>query len=281
MPPGWYGWHSLRIRDPQRLRGRGRLRVRLPGPRPPRPRGEERPGRAAGRALVPERAADGGAASRAGHGLREQARAPARDADCAPPAYGVGVCFPGTYVGSQPSQDNLTGIVLGKGELPYLKDALPAVLERALPPQAARGATGSMPSTGSGARPGFPPSASACARRRLRSAPPARPGATRRARRDPRERPGPGPGRRGLRQDARGGGGRPEARAEGKKVLLLCFTAPLQKWLASRLEGSGVDAQTVSGLAKGSWTAPGRAHERDHRGEGAMGRAVPARRRPL
>ena len=37
---------------------------------------------------------------------------------------------------------------------------------------------------------------------------------------------------------------------QGKKVLLLCFTAPLQKWLASRLEGTGVDARTVSGLAK-------------------------------
>ena len=38
--------------------------------------------------------------------------------------------------------------------------------------------------------------------------------------------------------------------AAGQKVLLLCFTVPLQKWLAARLEGSGVDVVTVSGLAK-------------------------------
>ena len=175
-----------------------------------------------------------------------------QDRSCAPPAYGVGVCFPGTYVGSQPSQDNLTGIVLGKGELPYLKDALPAVLERAAPaPKTARGnwidalhrlwGETWVPSLGLGMR------AKEAQERRLRL--------------DPVQldvldgilendrvlvQGGAGSGKTLVAVEA--------ARrlvAEGKKVLLICFTAPLQKWLASRLEGSGVDAQTVSGLAKG------------------------------
>jgi hypothetical protein len=38
--------------------------------------------------------------------------------------------------------------------------------------------------------------------------------------------------------------------AGGKAVLLLCFTSPLRKWLAARLAGSGVEVQTISGLAK-------------------------------
>ena len=38
--------------------------------------------------------------------------------------------------------------------------------------------------------------------------------------------------------------------AAGQRVLFLCFTVPLQKWLAARLQESGVDVVTVSGLAK-------------------------------
>ncbi len=39
--------------------------------------------------------------------------------------------------------------------------------------------------------------------------------------------------------------------ALGKKVLVLCFTKPLGKWLATRLGPDGVEVQTVSGFAKG------------------------------
>ena len=63
-----------------------------------------------------------------------------KDLGCEPPSYSVGVCFPGTYLDRQPSQDNVNGIVIGKAELPYLAAALPPVMERALPPaRAARG----------------------------------------------------------------------------------------------------------------------------------------------
>jgi hypothetical protein len=37
--------------------------------------------------------------------------------------------------------------------------------------------------------------------------------------------------------------------AAGRRVLLLCFTHPLQKWLEARLAGTGVTVRTVSGLA--------------------------------
>jgi len=40
------------------------------------------------------------------------------DLRCEPPAFGVGVCFPDTYMRSQPHQDNLTGVVVGKAGLP-------------------------------------------------------------------------------------------------------------------------------------------------------------------
>ena len=36
----------------------------------------------------------------------------------------------------------------------------------------------------------------------------------------------------------------------GMRVLFLCFTVPLQKWLAQRLAGTRVDVHTVSALAK-------------------------------
>ena len=252
MPSGWYGWHSLRIRDPNGYEGEGDFVLASPD------RGllvlevksgqvEQRDGRwfQNGR-LMDEPPLEQGT------GYANKLVRRLQDRSCAPPAYGVGVCFPGTYVGNQPSQDNLTGIVLGKGELPYLKDALPAVLERAAPaPKVSRGnwidalhrlwGETWVPSLGLGMR------AKEAQERRLRL--------------DPVQldvldgilendrvlvQGGAGSGKTLVAVEA--------ARrlvAEGKKVLLLCFTAPLQKWLASRLEGSGVDAQTVSGLAKG------------------------------
>jgi superfamily I DNA and RNA helicase len=37
---------------------------------------------------------------------------------------------------------------------------------------------------------------------------------------------------------------------EGRRVLLLCSTQPLAKWLRARLEGTGIQVETVSGLAR-------------------------------
>ena len=133
MPPGWYGWHSLRIRDPHGYEGEGDFVIASPD-----------------RGLLVLEVKGGQVEQRDGRWFqnskpmdeppKDQGTSYARklvrrlqDMDCTPPAWGVGVCFPGTYVGAQPMQDNLTGVVIGKGELPYLKDALPPLLERALP----------------------------------------------------------------------------------------------------------------------------------------------------
>ena len=258
MPAGWYGWHSLRVRDPRGYEGEGDFVLASPD------RGllvlEVKGGQVEqrdGRWFQNGRPMDEPPLEQGTNYTSKLIRR-LQDLDCAPPAYGVAVCFPGTYVGSQPSQDNLAGIVIGKGELPYLKDALPPVMERALPP--ARPSKGRwidalhrlwgdtwVPSLGLGMR------AKEAQERRLFL--------------DPVQldvldgilendrvivQGGAGSGKTLVAVEA--------ARrlvAQGKKVLLLCFTAPLQLWLASRLQGSGVDAMTVSGLAKGIVDAAG------------------------
>ena len=133
LPSGWYGWHSLRIRDRNCYEGEGDFVLASPE------RGllvlevkggqiEQRDDRwfQNGRPMEEPPLEQG-------TGYAKKLVRRLKDVDCAPPAFGVGVCFPDTYVGSQPAQDNLNGVVIGKGELPYVKDALPALLERAGP----------------------------------------------------------------------------------------------------------------------------------------------------
>ncbi|HQR68685.1 MAG TPA: AAA family ATPase [Thermoanaerobaculia bacterium] len=252
MPPGWYGWHSLRVRDPHGYVGEGDFVLASPE-----------------RGLLVLEVKGGQVEQRDGRWFQngrpmdepplEQGTGYARklvrrlgDLDCTPPAYGVGVCFPDTAFTAQPSQDDLNGIVVGSAELPYLGDALPAVMERALP--AVRPGHGRwiealhrlwgdtwVPSLGLGMR------AQEAQERRLRLDP---------AQLDVLD--GILENDRVLVQGGAGSGKTLVAveaarrlAADGRKVLLLCFTAPLQKWLASRLAGSGVDPMTVSGLAKG------------------------------
>ena len=251
MPAGWTGWHSLRIRDRHAYEGegdfvlaspeRGLLVLEVKGGRI-----EQRDGRwfQNGRPMDEPPLEQG-----TGYARKLVGRL--RDLDCAPPAWGVGVCFPDTYVGSQPSQDNLAGVVLGKGELPYLADALPAVLARAAPePREPRGhwiealhrlwGETWVPSLALGLR------AREAQEQRLAL------DATQLDALD-----GLLENDRALVQGGAGSGktlvAAEAARrlaARGEKVLLLCFTAPLQKWLAARLEGSGVDVVTVSALAR-------------------------------
>ena len=252
MPPGWYGWHSLRIRDPHGYEGEGDFVLASPD------RGllvlevkggqvEQRDGRwfQNGKPMAK-------APLDQGTGYAKKLVRRLEGVDCAPPSYGAGVCFPGTYVGGQPSQDNLAGIVIGKGELPYLKDALPKVMERALPPpkpprghwiEALHRLWGEtwVPSLGLGMR------AKEAEERRLRLD---------QTQLDVLD--GILENDRVIVQGGAGSGktlvaveGALRLAAQGKRVLLLCFTAPLQLWLSSRLEGSGVDALTVSALAKG------------------------------
>src|SRR5512137_609691 len=115
LPPGWYGWHSLRIRDAAGLAGEGDFVLACPD------RGllvlEVKGGRVEqrdGRWFQNGTSMDESPLEQ-GTGYAKKLVRRLQDQDCAPPAWGVGVCFPDTYVESQPSQDNLAGVVLGKG----------------------------------------------------------------------------------------------------------------------------------------------------------------------
>jgi hypothetical protein len=171
--------------------------------------------------------------------------------NCAPPAWGAAACFPDTAFDRQPTEDDLAGVVIGASHLPYLKEALPPVIERALPPpREPRGAWVEqlhrlwgetwVPSLSLGTR--------------------ARELAERRFELDPVQlgildgllengrvlvQGGAGSGKTLLAAEA----ARRHA-ALGKKVIVLCFTQPLRKWLAARLTPDGVEVQTVSGFAK-------------------------------
>jgi hypothetical protein len=260
MPAGWTGWHSLRIRDPFGYEGegdfvlaspeRGLLVLEVKGGQV-----EQRDGRwfQNGRPMEEPPLEQG-------TGYAKKLVRRLKDMDCAPPAYGVGVCFPDTYVGSQPAQDNLNGIVIGKGELPYVRDALPPVLERAAPaPGGGRGhwiealhrlwGESWVPSLGLGSR-----------------AKDAMDGRLALDSTQLEALDGLLENERALVQGGAGSGktlvAAEAARrlaAGGKKVLFLCFTVPLQKWLAQRLAGTGVDVHTVSALAKRIADASGKA----------------------
>jgi hypothetical protein len=251
MPPGWYGWHSLRIRDPAGYAGEGDFVLAHPD------RGflvlevkggqvEQRDGcwLQNGRPMEEPPLEQGtGFARRLARRLEDQG--------CLAPAWGAGVCFPDTHVEAQPSQDDLRGLVLGRGELAWVRDALPPLVERALPaPRPPRGrwietlhrlwGDTWIPSLGLGTR--------------------AREAVARRLRLDPAQidvLEGILENQRLLVQGGAGSGktlvAAEAARrlaAQGRTVLLLCFTQPLQQWLAAGLEGSGVEVATVSGLAK-------------------------------
>lgn len=251
LPAGWYGWHSLRVRDRNGYEGEGDFVLAHPE-----------------RGLLVLEVKGGSIEQRDGLWFQngrpmekaplEQGRrfahrlvARLRERALAPPAFGAAVVFPDTFVPGQPTQDDLAGLVLGKGELPYLREALPAVVERALPPPGASkgqwvaalhqlwGETW-VPSLSLGVR--------------LEEA------EERRLALDEQQlqvleglldndrvliQGGAGSGKTLLAAEA--------ARrmvGQGRKVLLLCFTAPLQKWLATRLAGMGVEVQTISGFAK-------------------------------
>ncbi len=251
MPAGWYGWHSLRIRDPFKYEGEGDFVLAHPD------RGllvlEVKGGRVEqcdGRWFQNGKLMDGPPLEQ-GTGFANKLSLRLRDLDCSPPAYGAAVCFPDTYVESQPSQDNLRGLVIGKGELPHFEVVLPPVMERALPevrPPKGRwiealhrlwGDTW-VPSLALGTR------AKEATDQRLGL-----------DRTQVEVLDGLLENDRALVQGGAGSGktliAAEAARrlaATGQKVLLLCFTVPLQKWLSTRLDGSGVDVVTVSGLAK-------------------------------
>jgi hypothetical protein len=258
LPPGWHAWHSLRIRDRNGFLGegdfvlahptRGLLAVEVKGGQV-----EQRDGRwfQSGKALD-ESPRDQGETF-----LKKLLRR-LSETGCQPPAWGVAVCFPDVEFERQPTEDDLAGIVLGRAQLPYLKEALPAVVERALP--AARDPVGAwvdqlhklwgetwVPSLSLGAR------TREVAERRL-ALDPVQLGILEGLLENDRVivQGGAGSGKTLLAAEAAR-----RLAATGKRVLVLCFTQPLRKWLGARLQADGVEAHTVSGFAKAVVDATG------------------------
>ncbi|BDG10214.1 nuclease-related domain-containing DEAD/DEAH box helicase [Anaeromyxobacter paludicola] len=251
LPPGWTAWHSLRIRTRDGVLGegdfvlahpeRGLLVLEVKGGRV-----EQRDGiwlqNGAPMSPAPLDQANGF--------LRKLSRRLGEDG-CQAPAFGAAVCFPDVDFERGPTEDDLAGVVLSGRDLGWLEQALPRVAERALPaPGQALGAwidrlhrywgETAVPCLSLGAR------ASEVNARRLEL--------------DPLQllaldnllaserllvRGGAGSGKTLLAAEAAR-----RAAASGQKVLLLCFTAPLSRWLSERLAGTGVEVHTVSGLAK-------------------------------
>jgi hypothetical protein len=281
LPDDWRAWHSLRVRDRQGYLGEGDFVLAHPS------RGllalevksgrvEQRDGRWFSNG-VPLDPAPLTQAHRFVHRLVERLK----DARCAPPAYGAAVCFPDAAFDDAPSQDDLAGVTLGASDLPYLRDALPAVMDRALPPPRPRCAEW-MERVHAIWGESWVPSLSLGTRAREQDA-------TRLAL-DDRQlavldvllengrvliRGGAGAGKTLVAAEA----ARREM-AAGRKVLLLCSTQPLGKWLALRLVADGVEVHTVAALARAVVQAAGDAALADAAEAGALLRHAAARCEP-
>lgn len=251
LPAPWTAWHSLRVRDGRNHVGegdfvlahpeRGLLVVEVKGGRI-----EQRDGRWFTNGVALEKAP-----LDQGLGFARKLVRRLEEWSCAPPAFGAAVAFPDTDFDAQPGEDVLRGVVLGGSHLRWLAEALPAVVERALP--AAQPARGSwlerlhqlwgetwVPALSLGTR------ARALGERRF-ALDEAQLAVLEGLLENDRVlvRGGAGSGKTLLAAEA----ARRHA-ADGRRVLLLCFTQPLRMWLEARLAGTGVEVQTVSGLAK-------------------------------
>jgi hypothetical protein len=139
LPPGWYAWHSLRVRTHDGWMGEGDFVLAEPR-----------------RGLLVLEVKGGRIEQRDGHWLqngRPMEAAPIeqalrfrgllldrlREHGCHPPAHGVAACCTDTAFDQPPTQDDLRDLVIGARELTYLPEALPALIERALRPPAGQG----------------------------------------------------------------------------------------------------------------------------------------------
>jgi len=133
LPQGWYAWHSLRIRipggpdaeadfiiaDPRR----GILILEVKGGRI-----EERDGKWYSNDK-PLAVAPRDQANRFKRGLIELCRSKGIRL----PSCGIATCFPDTPFDCQPTQGDMVGCVLGKQDLPWLNTALQSLMSSALP----------------------------------------------------------------------------------------------------------------------------------------------------
>jgi len=170
---------------------------------------------------------------------------------CQPPAVGAAVCFPDTDFEQPPGEDVLADVVLGRLQLAWLREALPPLIEHAVPqPADACGAWLEcihnlwnetwVPGLSLGTR------VKELGRDRY-ALTESQLGALEVLLENDRVlvRGGAGSGKTMLAAEAAC-----REAARGRRVLFLCFTQPLRKWLSARLEPAGVDVKTVSGLAK-------------------------------
>lgn len=250
LPGGWHAWHSLRLRDGKGYLGEGDFVLAHPerGMMVLEVKGghvEQRDGRWFQNGDPLE-------ASPLTQGLGFQKKLLARlDAyGCQPPAWGVAVAFPDTEFDDTPTSDDLQGAVVGMTQLHWLAEYFDSIVRRALPkPGAPRGDWIARLHKLWGET--WVPSLSLGTRVHLAE--------EKRFALDERQLAVLD----GLLENERvlisGGAGSGKTlvaveaarrlAADGKKVLLLCFTAPLERWLEARLAGTGVEVDTVSGLA--------------------------------
>jgi hypothetical protein len=250
LPKGWYAWHSLRVRTADGLLGEGDFVIVDPqnGMLVLEVKGgqiEQRDGRWWQNGRLMEVAP-------LDQALRFQKRLVQRlqDCGCRPPAFGSAVIFPDMLFDVGPGQDDLSRVTLGKRDLAWIEEALPKVMESALPgPAGSRGpwldklhglwGETWIPRLSLGTR------TNDVEERRYRL------DATQVAVLE-----GLLENERVLLQGAAGSGKTLLAaeaavrhHAEGHRVLLLCFTRTLATWLHSRVARPGIDVMTVSALA--------------------------------
>jgi hypothetical protein len=251
LPPGWSAWHSLRLRDGAAWLGEGDFVLAHPV-----------------RGVLVLEVKSGRISQRDGrwYTYDEPLKRPPLEQGldfasllrrrlakhgCQPPAMGAAVVFPETEFDQPPGEDMLAGVVLGRLQLAWLREALPPLVERAVPPTA--DACGPwierihdlwseswVPGLALGTR------VKELGRDRY-ALTDGQLGALDVLLENDRVlvRGGAGSGKTLIAAEA----ARREA-ASCRRVLFLCFTQPLRKWLAARLESAGVEVKTVSGLAK-------------------------------
>jgi hypothetical protein len=251
LPAGWRGWHSLRLRDGKGYLGEGDFVLAHPerGLMVLEVKGghvEQRDGRwfQNGKELDP-------APLTQALGFQRKLLERLAAFGSVPPAWGVAAAFPDVEFDDGPTADDLRGALLGKAQLHWLEQYFDGLVKRVLPaPGVAKGDWIERLQKLWGVA--WVPSLSLGSRAQLAEDHRYELDEAQLAALD-----GLLENDRVLVSGAAGSGktliaaeaARRHA-AEGKKVLLLCFTAPLRTWLAARLHADGVEVQTVSGLAK-------------------------------
>ncbi len=130
LPPGWYAWHSLRIRTRDQLEGEGDFVLAIPD------RGilvlEVKGGAMEKRGGVwfqSGRAMDKSPRDQA-HGYAKKLRTKLEEGGAQSPWSAIATLFPETLFTQEPTQGDLGGALLGQQDLAYLGAALEAVAER-------------------------------------------------------------------------------------------------------------------------------------------------------